>query len=271
MSLTSGPTSGLVRPYGDTPNDGRIQLSFTLPMPAGAAAGEAARTLARSMGIEDPQVVFMQDIGGALASHGAFTYFIIYGRCVHAVDAAAVADAAAAPGPEAHEMDFHEINDYIATRLGRRIVVVGACTGSDAHTLGLDAIMNMKGYAGRPGLERYPWFEAVNLGSQVSNETLVARAIAAGADAILVSQVVTQKDVHIPNLTQLVDLLEAEGIRDRTILVCGGPRVSHELAVELGYDAGFGPGTLPPTVAAYIAQEMVKRGLGPRRPAAQGI
>jgi beta-lysine 5,6-aminomutase beta subunit len=82
------------------------------------------------------------------------------------------------------------------------------------------------------------------------------------ADAILVSQVVTQKQVHARQLTKLVDLLEAEGVRDRYVLVCGGPRLSNTFAKELGYDAGFGPGSTPSTVAGWIAQELVAR----RRP-----
>ena len=28
-------------------------------------------------------------------------------------------------------------------------------------------------------------------------------------------------------------MLEAEGLRDKVILACGGPRISHELAKEL--------------------------------------
>ena len=81
------------------------------------------------------------------------------------------------------------------------------------------------------------------------------------ADALLVSQVVTQKDVHIPNLTELVELLEAEGIRDKIVLVCGGPRLSHELAKELGYDAGFGSGSYAEDVATFVVNEIVKRNL----------
>jgi beta-lysine 5,6-aminomutase beta subunit len=156
-------------------------------------------------------------------------------------------------------MDFYEINQFIREKLGRKITVVAACTGTDAHTVGIDAIMNMKGYAGEYGLERYPEINAYNLGSQVPNEELVAKAIELKADAILVSQVVTQKNVHITNLTNLVELLEAEGIRDKVVLVCGGPRITHELAIELGYDAGFGPGTLAPDVASFLVQEIARR------------
>ena len=54
-------------------------------------------------------------------------------------------------------------------------------------------------------------------------------------------------------------MLEAEGLRDKVILVCGGPRISHELAKELGYDAGFGSTSYADDVASYLAQEMAKR------------
>ncbi len=71
-----------------------------------------------------------------------------------------------------------EIEERIKSALDRKIVVVGACTGSDAHTVGIDAILNYKGYAGDKGLESYKGFEAYNLGAQVENEQLAARALA---------------------------------------------------------------------------------------------
>ena len=119
--------------------------------------------------------------------------------------------------------------------------------------------MNMKGYAGHFGLERYEMIEALNMGAQVLNEEFIAKAIELKADALLVSQTVTQKDVHIKNLTELVEMLEAEGLRDKILLICGGPRISHELAKELGYDAGFSMNSYADDVASYIAQEMDRR------------
>ena len=53
--------------------------------------------------------------------------------------------------------------------------------------------------------------------------------------------------------------MEAEGIRDKVILVCGGPRISHELAQELGYDAGFGAHTYAEHVASFVLTEIVNR------------
>ena len=103
--------------------------------------------------------------------------------------------------------------------------------------------------------------EAYNLGSQVPNEELIRKGLELNADVLLVSQTVTQKDVHIQNMTEFIELLEAEGLRDRFIVICGGARVSHELAKELGFDAGFGAGTYADDVASFAVTEMVKRGM----------
>ena len=43
-----------VKPYGDTLDDGRIQVSFTLPVPLDEVAKEGAKKLALLMGLEEP-------------------------------------------------------------------------------------------------------------------------------------------------------------------------------------------------------------------------
>jgi beta-lysine 5,6-aminomutase beta subunit len=137
--------------------------------------------------------------------------------------------------------------------------VVGACTGFDAHTVGIDAIMNMKGYDHHFGLERYPEFEAHNLGAQVPNEKLIDFAVKVKADAILISQVVTQKDIHIQNLTQFIEMLQARGLREQFIILVGGSRIGNKLAVELGFDGGFGKGTFAEHVATFIVDRLLER------------
>lgn len=238
-----------VKPYGDTMNDGMVEMAFTLPVPYGEEASEAAKQLMKKMGFEEPAVVYSKDMGGG------FTFFTMYGKCQHTVDFTAIKVTKV----DVDVMDRLECQQYIEDNIKREVVIVGACTGTDAHTVGIDAIMNMKGFHGHFGLERYKGIRAVNMGSQVPNEVLIARAIEEKADAILVSQIVTQKDVHIANMTNLVELMEAEGIRDKVILVCGGPRISHELAQELGFDAGFGAHSYAEDVASYVLTELVKR------------
>lgn len=240
-----------VKPYGDTMNDGMMEFAFTLPVPYGDEASEAAKSLVKKMGVDEPSCVYSKDMGGG------FTFFVIYGKCQHTVDYTTIK----VPKVDVEIMDRVDCGKYIEENIKREVVIVGASTGSDAHTVGIDAIMNMKGFHGHFGLERYKGVRAINMGSQVPNEVLIAKAIEVKADAILVSQTVTQKDIHIQNLTNMVELLEAEGLRDKVILVCGGPRVSHELAQELGYDAGFGSHTYAEHVASFVLTEIVRRGM----------
>jgi beta-lysine 5,6-aminomutase beta subunit len=229
-----------------------VQLSFTLPVPPDARARELGLQFLRNNGFREPQIVHVG------AADRDMTFYVAYAKAPRGVDPGAVTTSEV----EAPELGFAEINALIERELGRRMVVIGAAIESDAHTVGIDAIMNMKGFAGDYGLERYPWIEAVNLGAQVPCERLVREAQEREADAILVSQVVTQKQVHARQLTKLVDILEAERLRDRYLLVCGGPRLSNTFAKELGYDAGFGAGARPSHVAAWIARELVSRSAG---------
>jgi beta-lysine 5,6-aminomutase beta subunit len=180
-------------------NDGKIQVSFTLPVKDGEKAMLAAENLSEMMGLEDPHIVYHS------ALDEGFTFFIIYGTLKHTIDYTMIK----VNSLEVEVMSFIEINTFIKEQIGRKIVVIGATTGTDAHTVGLDAIMNVKGFAGHYGLESFNMIEAYNLGSQVTNEEFVKKAIDLKADVLLVSQTVTQKDIHVKNLTNLVDLLEA--------------------------------------------------------------
>ena len=238
-----------IKPYGDTMNDGKVQVSFTLPVNDGEKAIFAALEIAKKMGLENPSVVYHVSLDKD------FTYFVLYGSFKHSINYTEIK----VESIDIEALTMEEINDYIKTQIKRKLVVIGATTGTDAHTVGIDAIMNMKGFAGHYGLERYEMIEAYNFGSQVTNEEFVKKAIDLKADVLLVSQTVTQKDIHVKNLTNLVDLLEAEEIRDKIVLICGGPRISNELAKELGFDAGFGPNTFSENVATYFVKEIYNR------------
>lgn len=241
----------LLRAYGDREGDGMVQLSFTLAVAPGPLAREAALRFAQAHGLDEPLVTAMEECGPG------YTYFVVYGLSKHHVDLAEVS----VPEVEIPTLDHHEIEKRIEQRLARKVVVVGACTGYDAHTVGIDAILNMKGYAGDKGLESYKWIDAHNMGAQVENEALLQRALAIGADAVLVSQVITQRNSHKENAAALIKLMQDRGVRDRFLMLFGGPRVDHKLGLELGYDAGFGPGTLPKQVASFIVHKLIERQL----------
>lgn len=242
-----------LRAYGDREGDGMVQMTFTLAVLPGDRAKEAARRFAESHGLREPLITAMEQCS---QQH---TYFVVYGHSAHQVDLDAI-DVKELPQKETSREDI----ENIGKKLGRKIVVVGACTGSDAHTVGIDAILNYKGFAGEKGLESYKCFDAHNLGAQVENIDLLERAKAIGADAILVSQVITQRNCHKENAAALIELLDKQGLRRNVLLLLGGPRIDHKLALELGYDAGFGPGTKPSAVAAFIATHVQERARGER-------
>jgi beta-lysine 5,6-aminomutase beta subunit len=246
------PDPTRVRPYGDRLGDGVVQLSFTLPLPRSPQASAAARQYVAKMGVREPYVALAEAVAPD------FTFFIVYGKATHEIDATLLsAEEAAAPS-----LSRDQIDEEIERRFGRRLVVLGCALESDAHTVGIDAIFNPKGFAGDYGLERYAGLDARNLGAQVPVERLVLLTRETRADAILVSATVTQNQIHVRHLTDLVDMLEAERLRDTVVLVAGGARVDHALAKELGYDGGFGPGTTPSRVAAFLLEEL-SRASGP--------
>jgi beta-lysine 5,6-aminomutase beta subunit len=238
----------LLRPYGDTTGDGMVQLSFTLPMPHSKVAEGAAAQLANKMGMDPALVVHARPMGPD------YTFFVVYGRVHHLVDPSTV---------QVVERDYElltpkEANAAVKRTLRRRMVVVGACIGTDAHTVGIDAILNIKGFAGEKGLEYYRELKVVNLGAQVSVPQLVARAAEEKADAVLVSQVVTQRDAHLLNTREMsAAFREAFPRARRPLLVVGGPRFEERMAEELGVDRVFSRGTTPGEVASFLVHRLV--------------
>jgi beta-lysine 5,6-aminomutase beta subunit len=237
----------VIRPYGDTTGDGMVQLSFTLPMPHSKIAEGAAVQLANKMGMDPALVAHSRAMGPD------YTFFVVYGRVNHLVDPSVV---------EVVERDYpllspKEANAAIKRALRRRLTVVGACIGTDAHTVGIDAILNIKGFAGEKGLEYYRELKVVNLGAQVSVPQLVERARAEKADAVLVSQVVTQRDAHLLNTREMsAAFREAYPAERRPLLVVGGPRFDEAMAAELGVDRVFTRGTTPGEVASFLVHRL---------------
>ncbi|MCW2947915.1 MAG: cobalamin B12-binding domain protein [Actinoallomurus sp.] len=244
----------IIRPYGDTTGDAMVQMSFTLPVPAGRRAEIAALRLAGQMGLDPASVVHSKPMGPN------FTFFIVYGKVNHLIDYAGIEVPA---GREYPLLAAKEVDLAIRTVLNRRLVVVGACIGTDAHTVGIDAILNVKGFAGEKGLEYHREIQVINMGAQVTVAELVERAKAENADAVLVSQVVTQKNAHIHNTKQMAAAFHdayptavGPGM-GRPLLIAGGPRFDTVTEEELGVDRIFGKGTTPGEVAAYLVHALL--------------
>ena len=120
--------------------------------------------------------------------------------------------------------------------------------------------LNVKGIAGEKGLEYYRECRVVNLGAQVAVAALVEHARVEKADAVLVSQVVTQRDAHLSNTREMsAAFREAVPAARRPLLVVGGPRFDELQTADLGVDRIFGRGTTPREVASYLVHAVGAR------------
>jgi beta-lysine 5,6-aminomutase beta subunit len=230
-----------IKPMGDRKADGYVQLSFTLPVPVQQAT-EAAQLFCATFNLHSAEIVHLQPLSDNT------TYIQAFAKAVQGIAFVGnVADAASYSRDELLQL---------TEKWTKPLRIIGACTGTDAHTVGLDAILNKKGFKGDKGLESYPCFEVINLGSQVTNGKLIEQIKQHKADVLLVSQIITHQNVHLHNLTELTDMLEATGLRKDLLCLIGGPRITHQLALELGFDGGFGIGTTPVDVANFIIAQI---------------
>ncbi|GAA0898601.1 L-beta-lysine 5,6-aminomutase beta subunit [Virgisporangium aurantiacum] len=224
-----------------------VQISFTLPIPHDKKAEGAALQLAAKMGLDPAMLVHAKQMGTG------FTFFVVYGRVNHLVNL----DEVTVVERDYPLLAAKEVNSTVRANLRRKLVVVGACIGTDAHTVGIDAILNVKGVAGEKGLEYYRELRVVNMGAQVTVPDLVAAARQEKADAVLVSQVVTQKDAHLHNTREMsAAFRESYPESKRPLLVVGGPRFDESMAGELGVDRIFSRGTTPREVASYLVHAL---------------
>ena len=239
---------GRIQPYGDTRGDGMVQLSFTLPLPHGPLAEADSVQLVTKMGLDPAAVVHSTPVGPE------FTFVVVYGSVTHTIDLDEV---------RVLERDYPllsptEVNARVRAALRRKLVVIGACVGTDAHTVGIDAILNVKGFAGQKGLEYYRELRVINLGAQVAVSDLLGRARQERADAVLISQVVTQRDAHLRGIRETAHAFQVAWGQHRPRLVAGGPRSDPMMAGELGVDRVFSRGTTPGEVASYLVHALTK-------------
>ena len=230
-----------MRPYGDTTGDGRIQVSFTLPVPFGDRAGAGARRGRRdaARGQDGPG----PGDGGARQGDGPGLHLLH--RLRPRVAPGRPGGGARSPSGSSRCCPRPRSTCASAPASAASSSCVGACIGTDAHTVGIDAILNVKGHAGEKGLEYYREIRVVNLGSQVAVPDLVeqgqGRARGRGAG---------QPGGHAAGRAHLQRQGDVRGVHrrsgpDRPLLVVGGPRFDPSMAAELGVDKIFGRGTTP--------------------------
>lgn len=106
---------------------------------------------------------------------------------------------------------------------GRGKVVIGVVAG-DTHDIGKNLvriILETKG------------FEVLDLGRDVLPATFVDKAREIGADIIALSTLMT---TTMPGMAEVIELLTAQGLRDRIRVMVGGAPVSAAFAKRIGAD-----------------------------------
>lgn len=101
--------------------------------------------------------------------------------------------------------------------------IIGTVKG-DLHDIGKNLVTMMLKGAG---------FEIYDIGVDVDAEVFVNKAEEVGADIICMSALLT---TTMPNMKDVIGLLNEKGLRDKYIVMVGGAPVNEEFAQQIGAD-----------------------------------
>lgn len=233
---------GKVKPEAEWAGDGTILTQFFVPLTEDFAAAYGIE-MAKKMGLLDPQVVNIQVMQPA---EGCFVE--VKGKVNFDIDVSSL------KVPEKEIILPEEELREVVKKLGLK--VVAATVGEDEHSVGLREILDIK----HGGIEKYG-VKYYYLGTSVPVSKLIDAAIETGAQAILISTIISHNDTHRIQMKKLADLCVERGVRDRLILIAGGTQVNREMAAETGLDATFGRGTKGIHVVNAMVKVLKARGL----------
>jgi D-ornithine 4,5-aminomutase subunit beta len=229
--------SGGLVPEAEWFADGWVTLTMNLPAERRVAEA-AAIELAKRLGLTCPEVMFSKVLHPA-----EMTYLEVKGQVPFSIDTATLEI------PEPPEvLSVHEVTEELRSRGAK---VVAATVGHDEHSVGMREILDIK----HGGLEAYG-VEVHYLGTSVPVDKLVDAAVEIGATAMLMSTIITHDDVHKKMMARAHEVAVEKGVRDRFLIVAGGPRVTNEIACTAGVDVGFGRGTHGLEVASWLVHRL---------------
>lgn len=232
----------LIRPEVEWAGDGVVLLQMMIPESEDYAR-EAALQMALKMGLSDPQVINL------MVLHPAEGCFLeVKGKVNFDIDRTTLKI------PEKVELLPEDELREVVHNLGLK--VVAGTVGEDEHSVGLREILDIK----HGGIEKYG-VKYHYLGTSVPIGKLIDAAIETGAQAILISTIISHNDVHRTQMRKLADLAKEKGIRDKVILIAGGTQVNPDMAAETGLDATFGRGTKGIQVVDAIVKALRARNL----------
>ena len=95
-------------------------------------------------------------------------------------------------------------------------------------------------------------YDTILLPPDLPTEEIIQTALKENVDTILLSRTLGYGVSEL--LAKFVDYADAVGIRDKVKIAIGGMAIRPELAQELGFDAGFGPGTTMEESVAFVEE-----------------
>ena len=108
----------LIRAYGDREGDGSVQI-LSRSVPPSAARAKPRKQFAEAHGLREPLVTTMEEAARLLATSS----------CTAAPTTRRLRRHRGARGEGTGVLGYKEIDHRVNEKLGRKIVVVGACTG----------------------------------------------------------------------------------------------------------------------------------------------
>lgn len=225
----------MIKPEAEWAGDGTVLIQLFVPQNEDIAPVYAVE-MAKKMGLVDPEVINTMILH---PSEGCFVE--VKGKVAFDIDKTTLK----IPEKEV-VLPEQELRDAVK-KVG--VKVVAGTVGEDEHSVGLREILDIK----HGGIEKYG-VKYHYLGTSVPIGKLVDAAIETGAQAILISTIISHNDVHRAQMKKLAELCQEKGIRDKIVLIAGGTQVNREMAKETGLDATFGRGTK----GIHVVNAMVK-------------